>query len=102
MDGAAAAAVLAAGIGVFVLGLVTSLAELMDNFKDWLAWNDEVGPLSGKTSLGLIAWAVTWPVLHVFLYRRDGLLAAALVIFAVLAAIGSVLMFPPVYERLAG
>jgi hypothetical protein len=100
MDGAAAAATLAAAIGVFVLGLVTSLAEAVSEFGDWLAWNDSVGPLSGKSSLGLIAWAVSWPVLHLLLRRRDQVLLAALAVSLVLFLVGSVLMFPPVFERL--
>lgn len=100
MDGVAAAATLAAAIGIFVLGLVTSLAEAVSDFKDWLAWNDSVGPLSGKSSLGLIAWAVSWPVLHLLLRRRDQILLAALVVSLVLFLAGSVLMFPPVFERL--
>lgn len=99
-DGAAAAALLASAIGIFVLGLVTSLAEMLSNFKDWLEWDDTVGPLSGKSSLGLIAWAAIWPVLHLLLYRRDGILLAAAGLSLVLFVAGSVLMFPPVFERL--
>ena len=106
-DGAAAAALLAAAIGIFVLGLVTSLAEAtriwerFADFKEWLAWDDEVGPLSGKSSLGLIAWAATWPVLHLLLYRRDRVILAASAISFVLFVAAMVLMFPPVFERLA-
>ena len=102
-DGAAAAALLAAAIGIFVLGLVTSLAEMesLSDFHDWLAWDDEVGPLSGKSSLGLIAWAVTWPPLHFLLYRRDKVLLATSAISFVLFVAAMVLMFPPVFERLA-
>jgi hypothetical protein len=100
MDGVAAAATLAAAIGIFILGLVTSLAEARSDFKDWLTWNDSVGSLSGKSSLGLIGWAVTWPVLHVLLRRRDHILLAAIVVSLVLFLVGSVLMFPPVFQRL--
>jgi len=102
-DGAAAAALLAAAIGIFVLGLVTTLADMQrfTNFSDWLKWDNEVGPLSGKSSLSLIAWAATWPVLHLVLYRRDGVLVAASAISLVLFVAAMVLMFPPVFERLA-
>ena len=102
-DGAAAAALLAAAIGIFVLGLVTALAEMerFSDFHDWLAWDDEVGPLSGKSSLGLIAWAATWPVLHLLLYRRDRVILAASAISLALFVAAMVLMFPPVFERLA-
>ena len=102
-DGAAAAALLAAAIGIFVLGLVTSLAEMesLSDFHDGLAWDDEVGPLSGKSSLGLIAWAATWPVLHVLLYRRDGVILAASAISLVLFVAAMVLMLPPVFDKFA-
>ena len=106
-DGAAAAALLAAAIGIFVLGLVTSLAEAtriserFGDFKQWLAWDDEVGALSGKSSLGLIAWAATWPVLHLLLYRRDQVLLAASAISLVLFVAAMVLMFPPVFDKFA-
>ena len=102
-DGAAAAALLAAAIGIFVLGLLTMLAEMerFSDFSQWLAWDDEVGALSGKSSLGLIAWAATWPVLHLLLYRRDRVIPAAGVVSLVLFVAAMVLMFPPVFERLA-
>ena len=102
-DGAAAAALLAAVIGIFVLGLLTTLADMerFSDFSEWLAWDDEVGPLSGKSSLGLIAWAAAWPPLHLLLYRRDGVILAASAISLVLFVAAMVLMFPPVFERLA-
>ena len=102
-DGAAAAALLAAAIGIFVLGLLTTLADMerFSNFSDWLKWDDEVGPLSGKSSLALIAWAAAWPVLHLLLYRRDGVLLAASAVSLVLFVAAMVLMFPPVFDKFA-
>jgi predicted PurR-regulated permease PerM len=100
-DGAAAAALLAAVIGIFVLALMIVLAEANEDFSNWLKWDNEVGPLSGKSSLGLIAWAVAWPPLHFLLYRRDGVLLAASAISLVLFVAAMVLMFPPVFERFA-
>ena len=100
-DGAAAAALLAAVIGIFVLALMIVLAEANEDFSNWLKWDNEVGPLSGKSSLGLIAWAVTWPVLHLLLYRRDRVLMAASAISLVLFVAAMVLMFPPVFDKFA-
>jgi len=100
-DGAAAAALLAAVIGILVLAVAIVVAEANEDFSQWLAWDNEVGPLSGKTSLGLIAWAATWPVLHVLLYRRDRVLLAASAISLVLFVAAMVLMFPPVFDRFA-
>lgn len=99
-DGAAAAAVLAAAMGIFVLGLVTSLAAAAEGVKDWLQWDDDVGPLSGKSSLALIAWLASWPLLHLALFRRDGLLTITLVVSGILVLLGMIGIFPPVFEAL--
>jgi hypothetical protein len=100
-DGAAAAALLAAVIGILVLAVAIVVAEANEDFAQWLAWDDEVGPLSGKSSLGLIAWAAAWPVLHLLLYRRDRVLLAASAISFVLFVAAMVLMFPPVFDKFA-
>ena len=100
VDGPLAAALIAAGIGVLTLGVVTSAAGAALGFKDWLNWDDTVGPLSGKSSLALIAWAASWPLLHLALFRRDGLLLAAIVISVALIVLGMIGIFPPVFEAL--
>ncbi len=100
LDGALAAALIAAGIGILTLGVVTSAAGAALGFKDWLKWDDTVGPLSGKSSLALIAWAASWPLLHLALFRRDGLLTAAIVISVILIVLGLIGTFPPVFEAL--
>ncbi len=99
-DGALAAALIAAGIGVLTLGVVTSAAGAALGFKDWLKWDDSVGPLSGKSSLAFIAWAASWPLLHLALFRRDGILTVALVISGILMLLGMIGIFPPVFEAL--
>lgn len=99
-DGALAAALLAAGLGVLTLGIVTSAAEAALGFKDWLKWDDTVGPLSGKSSVALIAWAVSWPFLHLALFRRDGILTVALVISGIMIILGLIGTFPPLFEEL--
>ena len=100
-DGAAAAAILAAGIGVALLGLFTTLAEANEDFHDWVDWWHRVGPLSGKSSLGLISWLASWPFLHLVLFRRDNVLPAAAVVSVVLFTAGMILMFPPIFQRIA-
>ncbi len=100
LDGALAAALIAAGIGILTLGVVTSAAGAALGFKDWLKWDDAVGPLSGKSSLALIAWAASWPMLHLALFRRDGILPVALAISVILIVLGLIGTFPPVFEAL--
>lgn len=64
MNGAAAAALLAAAIGCAVLGIFTALAHVIAPLKSFLNFYPPAGPLSGKTAMGVLAWLVSWPLLH--------------------------------------
>lgn len=96
--GAASAAVLSAAFGVFVMGLMTVLAEASPAIKALLTWSKQVGSLTGKTGVGVMAWLCTWLVLgnlwggkasDFTKYWRLGL---ALII------LGALFMFPPFFE----
>jgi len=56
------------------------------------------GPLTGKTGVGVIAWLVSWIVLHTLWKDEDVALVRVLVVSLVLLALGLVLTFPPVFE----
>lgn len=100
-NGPAVAAVLASAFGVFVLGLVTTLAAAVEDFKNWLSWDDTAGPLSGKTSLALAAWIGVWLPLHVLLRKRNVDVRLVSLVSAVLIIISFFwLMMPPFFERL--
>ena len=62
-SGPAAAAILAAAVGVFVIGLATNLAEVSADLKNALNWWNPAGPLTGKTGVGVIVWLIAWAVL---------------------------------------
>jgi hypothetical protein len=62
-NGSIVAAMLAAGIGCFVLGLMICLAEGSKAIGNILNFYAPVGPLSGKTIVALVAWLVAWAVL---------------------------------------
>jgi hypothetical protein len=97
-EGPIAAAVLAGGIGCFVLGLLTTLAEANASIKDWLNWNDDVGPLSGKTGLTVIVWLIVWAILHVIYRGRRFETRRALVIALILIALGVLGTFPTFFQ----
>jgi hypothetical protein len=59
-SGPAAALILAGGIAVFCMGIVTTLGEASTGIADGLQWNDRVGPLSGKTLITVIVFAAAW------------------------------------------
>ena len=100
-NGPALAAVLAAAIGTFVLGVFTTLAEASARIKEWLVFRDPVGPLSGKTTMAVAAWAVSW-LLFGLLWRKKEIDARAVIIAsAVLIGLGFLGTFPAFFEKFA-
>lgn len=97
-NGPAAAAILAAGIGVFVLGLFTVLAAANEGIKNAITFYNPSGPLSGKTTLGVLAWLISWPVLHFMWGRSTVNLNRIMIVALALVALGVLFTFPPVYE----
>jgi hypothetical protein len=62
-NGPIIAAMLSAGIGSFVLGLMICLAQGSKAIGGMLNFYDPVGPLSGKTIVAVVVWLVAWGVL---------------------------------------
>jgi hypothetical protein len=100
-EGPAAAAVLAAGVGAFTLGLLTTLAEASASVNDALAFYDRVGPLSGKTIIAVGVWLVTWLLLQVTAARRLALTRTVLAVFGILLALGVLGTFPIFFDLFA-
>jgi hypothetical protein len=100
-DRAMGASMIASGIGSVVLGILVVLAEANVQIKNALAWSSAVGPLSGKTSLMILAFVVSWAVLHYVFQRRAVRLTASFIWTVILLALGLVLTFPPVYTLFA-
>jgi hypothetical protein len=99
--GPVAAAFLAAGFGVLVLGLVTTIAEASATFADKLNWSDAVGPLSGKTIVAVGAWIVSWFVLHIALRKRDPAPGPMFALTGILLAAGFLGTLPTFFEKFA-
>lgn len=100
-SGPAAAALLASGIGALVLGILTTWAEASTGLKDWLQWNDRVGPLIGKVLLASIAFVVAGVVLGVLWKGKNPDLRPILIATVVLLAAGFVLTFPTFFQAFA-
>ena len=99
--GPVAAAVLAAGIGAFVLGLLTTLSEASTDLHDFLEFKDDVGPLSGKTILAVASYFGSWVILHIFWRRQNPPLRPILIATAVLIALGILGTFPTFFQAFA-
>lgn len=101
-NGAAAAALLAAGIGTFTLGI---FALASDAFA-WIArvlnlWKP-TGPLSGVTSLAIAVWLLSWLALSRRWAAREVDLRRIIRIVASLFIGGLLLTFPPFMDLLQG
>ena len=97
-NGSSAAAILAAGIGLAVTGLVTATAENIPAWLNALAWSKPVGALAGKTSLGLIGWVVSWVILGVIWKDKEVKLQPILLVTIILAVVGLLTTFPPFFD----
>lgn len=95
------AAMIAGGIGCFTMGLFTTLAEASASIKEFLNWNNGVGPLAGKTGMAVIFWLVSWAILHVVYRNRSANVQRALIITLVLVGLGFVMTFPTFFQAFA-
>jgi hypothetical protein len=99
--GPVAAAVLATGVGAFVLGLLTTLNEASTGAHDFLAFDEDVGPLSGKTIVAVIAYFASWAILHALWRRQNPALRPILIATAVLIVLGVLGTFPTFFQAFA-
>jgi hypothetical protein len=103
-DGPAAAAMIAAGAGILFLGFFTAGAEKWASLKNFLAdfqGSQGVGPLAGKTTMGIILWLLAWGVLAFLWKGKEVDVKKAFRIGLILGIIGAILMYPPVFESFA-
>ncbi len=99
--GPGASAVVAAGIGTFTIGLMTSLAEASASLNSALNWYHPSGPLSGKTGVGVVAWLLAWVILHAALKNKNINFGRAFSWGLALIILGFLLTFPPVFGLFA-
>jgi hypothetical protein len=99
--GPAASVLLAAGIGTFILGLLTTIAEASTGFADALQWNDRVGPLSGKTIIAAAVFFGSWALLAAVLWRKDPPWKPVVYTTAALIALGLLMTFPTFFQAFA-
>jgi hypothetical protein len=95
-NGAGAAALLAAGVGVFFLAALSVTADHVAAIKSHMIFYKPTGPLSGVTSSAIVVWLVVWAVLEARWKRRTVALKGIVIVALVLLALGLVLTFPPV------
>lgn len=103
-DGPGAAMMISAGIGIFVLGLFTVLAEASTSTKTWLQkweWGQGVGPLAGKTTLATLAYVISLVVLWAMWRNKNVNLRRAFTIGLVLGVLGAIGTYPTFFQAFA-
>jgi hypothetical protein len=109
-DGVAVAALMAAMLGMLTLAVVNVFTAASKPFnawvhgvgKLWMPGAEGIGPYSGKETISLVVWLGSWVVLHYALRDRDTKLSVWLVVFLVGIGVATTLIWPPVFEYLAG
>ncbi len=101
-NGPVSAALLAGGIGSAAMGVVTLLVELDPKgaFASALVWSKPVGNLSGKSSLAIIAFFLSWVILHFIWKGKETNFSRISMIAIALLLVGLLATFPPFWSLL--
>jgi hypothetical protein len=101
-NGPGAAAILAAGIGCAVLGILALAGDASPTISKLLIFYNPTGALSGVTTVSIIVWLGSWFVLNRRWGTRTVNLAKVSVAAFVGLAIGLLLTFPPFMDLIQG
>jgi len=97
-NGSGAAALLAAGIGCFAVALLALAADTLPSVKSLLIFYRPTGPLSGVTTVAVVAWLVCWAVLEQRWRKRTVALGRVSAVALALLALSLLLTFPPIAD----
>lgn len=100
-NGAAAAAILAAGVGVLALGALVLFGEASHTLGQMLNWYAPVGSLAGKSTVATAVYLLAWLLLHTRWRHQTVDAGRILTATAYLIASALLLTFPPFYTLFA-
>jgi hypothetical protein len=95
-NGSAAAAILAAGIGSFVLAILTIAADHSEGLRAMLTFYKLTGPLSGVTTTAVSIWILVWLILDRSWFRRELSLRKINFASITLLVLSLLATFPPI------
>jgi hypothetical protein len=101
-NGPGAAAVLAAAIGCFALGVIALAGDAFSGIAQMLNFWKPTGPLSGVTDVAILIWLTAWFVLARLWAQRSVNLGAVNGVSIILFVAGLLLTFPPFMDLLQG
>lgn len=101
-NGAAGAAVLAASLGCFALGVLAVAGDGWKAVAGLLTFYRPTGPLSGVSTVAILVWLATWFTGNRLWRGKKVALGKVSVAAFVLLALGLLLTFPPFEDLLLG
>jgi len=99
-NGPAVAALLGAALGVFAMGVMFKLSHSRSDLAQWLVFREQVGALSGLSTMAGVVWVSSWSLLTVPLWKRSVPLLPVVAIAGLLIALGLLLTVPQISERI--
>lgn len=95
-NGAALAAILGAGVGAFVLGLIVILHEVGGLAVP--ALYAPAGGASGRTAIAALIWLIAWLALHRRWSGREIPMRRVRIMTGILLFLGIAFTFPPLWK----
>ncbi len=99
-NGSAAAAILAAGIGILVFAVTAFAGDKSPAIKSDLIFYKPTGPLSGVALIGVVCWILCWVLLEWRWGKKTVSGKSVCTASLVLLALGLLLTFPPIVDFL--
>lgn len=94
-NGSGAAAILAAGIGAFMLAVLAVAADKATSIQRLMVFYKPTGPLSGVTTTAILIWLFTWGILEWRWRSRTVAVGRTNAIALILLGLSLLLTFPP-------
>ena len=101
-NGAAGAAILAASLGCFALGVLAVAGDGSKALARLLTFYRPTGPLSGVSTVGIVVWLVAWSGAHRAWRGKTVAWGKVSVVAFVFLGLALLLTFPPVGDWLLG
>lgn len=101
-NGPAAAAILAAGIGCFAVGVFALAGDAFPAIARFFTFYTPSGPLSGVTTSAIVVWLLSWFGLARRWHAKSVALGPVTTIAFILLTLSVLLTFPPFMDLLQG